>query len=1139
MRRAGYPDFRIREYTVQEPREVALGERDDYYPIVLIVPERPESRGVMGFDIAVRDPLREGLRHSERAGGAVSSAPFPLIEGGLGYLMYRSVTRSVASTTNAAIHALLVVRAEDLAPPAAALPANVSQRIVHRGDGDELARPLFEFAAAPADGVSRSLLPQLKFERELDGFSQPLTLSLERQLRISDLALDALLPAALASALLLALLLAYLRAQARDRQEVESLALRLQTLSAGSFEGVVVAELGLIRDANEQFAQILGYEREELIGRHIDEFIVPEDRELVMSNIMAGRPVRGLEHGLMRKDGSIRIVEANAKTIAQAGSPIRLSAVRDITERKRVEQELRDSEARLRLAAEAGSFGIFERDFEAGTAFWSPEVWEILGRTPAAEPPQISAMSELFHPDDVAAMRAMYERALDPDGEGKLYSTLRIVRPDDSVRWLQVRGKTEFVGEGAQRRPVRLRGVVADLTRLKRVEQALRESEQDLKRAQAVAAIGSWRMDIKSNVLTCSEETYRIYGIAEGTPMSYESMLARVHPEDLEFVDREWQAALRGRPYDIEHRVLVDGKLKWLRERAELEFAADGSVQGAFGTVQDISDRKQLEEDLRRAKEAAEAATRAKSAFLANMSHEIRTPLNVISGIGELLRLDITHPGHRRKLDELCASSEHLLAIVGDVLDLSKIEAEELTLECVEFRVETVLDRVMRLFEDRAREKGLVLTAGLAAPLREMRLQGDPLRLSQVLINLVGNAIKFTEQGTVRLGIACGSEGVASIALRFSVADTGCGIDPEAQAHLFLPFTQGDASTTRQYGGSGLGLAISQRLVALMGGKLELVSAEGAGSTFSFEIILPRVLDGAAPAKLPSALPAIDLSGRHILLAEDHPQSQEIILEMLERIGCNADVAADGVEAVECARARHYDLILMDMQMPRMDGLDATRAIRALPAYRDTPIIALTANAFAEDSQRCLAAGMNAHLGKPVTPTILARVLRQWLPLPAADLATAPAADPASPAAATFPAGTGSAERTPELKLQRTLTRVPGLEVDPEWQSSTEQLVYYRSLLDRFLLSSSDDMVKLRAHLSAGEKEAARVLAHQLKGIAGFVGARKVAAKAGAIEEGLRSAADASAIETLAGECAAELQRLAQALSALPVPSRQ
>ncbi len=514
-------------------------------------------------------------------------------------------------------------------------------------------------------------------------------------------------------------------------------------------------------------------------------------------------------------------------------------------------------------------------------------------------------------------------------------------------------------------------------------------------------------------------------------------------------------------------------------------------------------------------RQAAESANRAKSAFLANMSHEIRTPLHGIIGLAYLLRRDLTDSVQRERLDRLCASSDHLLAIINDILDLSKIEADRLVFEQSGFRLDTVVDKVARAIEVRAQEKGLTLTTDIAPRLRDTKLNGDALRLTQVLINLCGNAVKFTKQGSVGLSIDLLAEDAASLRLRFTVEDTGIGITPADQARLFQPFEQVDNSTTREHGGTGLGLAISQRLVAMMGGAIRVESQLGTGSRFSFELVLPRAGADLSPlAMAPATAPAPVFGGKRVLFAEDNPLSQEILFEMLEDLGCEVDAASDGAEAVECARAHGYDLILMDMQMPKMDGLAAARSIRALPGHNATPIIALTANAFAEDRQRCLDAGMNGHIGKPVIPTVLATVLGQWL----SDLAVPKDETPAC-----------------DNELSRALVQVPGLSVSAVWRSSPERLAAYRVELNRFVQVHGHDMTQVRERVMAGDHEAANAVVHKLKGIAALIGAWRVAALAGRIMQGLRAGMDAADIAELAANCETELANLAAAVESLPV----
>ncbi len=393
--------------------------------------------------------------------------------------------------------------------------------------------------------------------------------------------------------------------------------------------------------------------------------------------------------------------------------------------------------------------------------------------------------------------------------------------------------------------------------------------------------------------------------------------------------------------------------------------------------------RRRITEALAVAREAAEAANRAKSTFLANMSHELRTPMNGILGLTSLALRRTDDPKLRDQLQKIDKASQHLLSVINDILDISQIEAERMSLEQIEFKLADVLDTVTNLIKPKVMEKALQLSINMAPELDQYSLLGDPFRLGQVLINLIGNAVKFTEIGSINLNINILEEQTDAVFLRFEVEDTGIGIAADDIQRLFTVFEQADSSMTRKYGGTGLGLVISKRLVQLMGGEIGLTSQPGHGSRFWFTTRLPKsqrkaiqtmIIKDSSETRLKA-----QCSGVRILLVEDEPINQEVSCWLLQEVGLIVDLAEDGAEAVEMARQNRYALILMDMQLPVMNGIEATRIIRTLEGYANIPILAMTANAFTEDRQACVEAGMNDHIGKPVVPESLYDTLLHWL----------------------------------------------------------------------------------------------------------------------------------------------------------------
>ncbi len=548
--------------------------------------------------------------------------------------------------------------------------------------------------------------------------------------------------------------------------------------------------------------------------------------------------------------------------------------------------------------------------------------------------------------------------------------------------------------------------VARDISRRLALEADLKTRENQLWFALNEASDGLWDWDVTKGEVFFSPQLKRMlgYGPDEMDP-SLDTWSRNIHPDDAERVWGIVQEHLEGKRsrYEAEYRLRSrNGRFLWVHDRGRVcERDAGGQATRVVGMVQDITERKNAHGELQRhrnhleelveartgallvAKEAAEAANRAKSSFLANMSHELRTPMSAIMGMTGLALTRATDPVLRDQLSKADQASQHLLGLINDVLDVSKIEADRMTLEEADFRLAPLMDSLAQLAGHRADERGLELHIDLPAALRDQPFSGDALRLKQILLNLTDNAIKFTHQGQVSVTVRQVDEQPAGARLRFEIADSGIGIAPDSLPRLFNAFEQADNSMTRRFGGTGLGLAISKRLVAMMGGEIGVDTHLGKGSTFWFTVRLRRGAGSAAvkPAVEGHALQTLrrEHAGARVLLAEDEPVNREVAHCLLADAGLSVVGVEDGALALQRARAERFALIVLDMQMPRLNGVDAARALRADSLNRDTPVLAMTANVFDEDRRICEEAGMDGHLSKPVRPEQLYAAVLQCL----------------------------------------------------------------------------------------------------------------------------------------------------------------
>ena len=912
-------------------------------------------------------------------------------------------------------------------------------------------------------------------------------------------------------------------------------------------DGIHVLDMdGNVVQVNESFCRMLGYSMQDLQAMNVAQWDAqwyPVELKKILAKMFDGSTTLETVH--RRSDGSLIDVEINAVGVTIGGQQLVYCSGRDITARKQADRALRHKEAMLARTEALAKIGSWEWQVKSDTLTWSDELFHIFQRDPTKGAPLFAEQPDLFPEEDMERFRISIENTIE---KGQPYEIeLRAIHANGDIRHCIARGQAERAGDGVVEW---LAGSFQDITERKkmearlaydvRVNAALAELSQSMiKPAPNMQEILDTILEVALS-LTLSQSGYvSILGSETVYGMSH----AKVDAHGINIgvsLDGDGQSvAIRHTPDELFPRLWVLTKNThkgFFSNQAENLACVDGlpespvPIRGVLSAPSMIEDqlvgrivlanpaydyadhdqavvgqiaviyasaiqRKRMEQELIAARDAANASAKAKSDFLANMSHEIRTPMNGILGLTRLALDQPLSPTVRSYLEKVHSSSDSLLGILNDILDYTKIEAGLLAIDEISFDLGEMLETLHNSFSFLAEEKSLALNFEIADDVPR-DLHGDGQRLQQVLTNLLGNALKFTETGSVTLAIVFIGMEQDIVRLSFRVADTGIGMSEETVVNLFRPFTQADASITRRFGGTGLGLAISSELLALLGSEFKVESTLGRGTVFKFDLafkqaevnqqvhLLRQTKKSRKTGHVKNKDDSNDeLTGIRVLVAEDNPINRQVACEFLQRVGIQVGTAGNGYEVLALLRREHFDAVLMDVHMPELNGLETTRLLREEARYNDLPIIALTAGVTETERERALASGMNGFIAKPIDPDDLLDTLMLWI----------------RPRQMKPPSGNLEQQH---VRVGNTL-QLPEFDLEDleNGLGSQEDVV---NLLLQFRLDAMANMEKFEAAIAANELESAEWHMHSLKGASGNVGAMNLFRAAQALDADLK-----------------------------------